>query len=58
MNFVNIVSCWVMVEFDIKVGIRKLSNAFFYIVISVHDHHCCSFISFFDSDFVIILEMN
>ena len=40
----NMVWCRIMVKFDIKVCIRKLSDAFFYIVISWHDHNRCSFI--------------
>ena len=32
--FVNVVWCRIIVKFDIKVCIRKLSDAFFYIVIS------------------------
>ena len=57
MNFIDVVFCWIMVKVDMKVLIRQLSDAFFYIIFLAHDHHSSSLICFLNNDVVIILEM-
>ena len=48
--------CWVSYKFGIEFGVVELEVGFFYIIITVHNDYCASFISFCYDDVIPVFE--